>query len=116
MSGGGNGIGAPNADAALMQMHQTQVGAAAPKVGAGHGTADIAKIRKSATEFEAVFATEMLSHMFEGIGADPITGGGNGEEIYKSMMVEQYGQAIARSGTLGIADKVAAELIKAQEK
>jgi Rod binding domain-containing protein len=111
----GTGIGAPSADVAMMQMRQAASSAAAPAAKTGNG-ADVAKIKKSATEFEAVFATEMLSHMFEGIGADPVTGGGNGEEIYKSMMIEQYGQAIARSGALGIADKVAAELIKAQEK
>ena len=72
------------------------------------------QIRKSATEFEAVFASEMLSHMFQGIGADPMFGGGNGEEMFRSLLVDQYGHALARSGTLGIADKVAAELIKAQ--
>ncbi|HLG88340.1 MAG TPA: rod-binding protein [Alphaproteobacteria bacterium] len=112
----GTSIGAPSADVAMMQMRQSASSAAAPTGKAGNGSVDIAKIKKSATEFEAVFATEMLSHMFEGVGADPVTGGGNGEEIYKSMMIEQYGQAIARSGTLGIADKVAAALIKAQEK
>lgn len=111
----GTEIGAPGADMAMMQMRQSAANAAAPTAKAGQAT-DIAKVRKSATEFEAVFATEMLSHMFEGIGANPVTGGGNGEEIYKSMMIEQYGQAIARTGTLGIADKVTAALIKAQER
>lgn len=110
------GIGAPSADVAMMQMRQSAASTAAPTAKSGNGAPDLAKIKKSATEFEAVFATEMLSHMFEGVGVDPVTGGGNGEEIYKSMMIEQYGKAIAHSGALGIADKVAAELIKAQEK
>jgi hypothetical protein len=75
-----------------------------------------ASIRSAAVEFEAVFASEMLSHMFKGVGSDPLFGGGNGEEVFRSMMVDQYGRAIARTGTLGIADQVAAALLKAQEK
>ena len=112
----GADFGAPSADLAMMQMRQSAAKAADPAAKTAQGGPDIAKIKKSATEFEAVFATEMLSHMFEGVGADPVTGGGNGEEIYKSMMTEQYGQAIARSGKLGIADKITAELLKAQER
>ncbi len=97
-----------NADIAMLAARQS------PSAGL-HGKADMAQIRKSATEFEAVFANEMLSHMFQGVGTDPMFGGGHGEDAFKSMLVEQYGNAIARSGTLGIADRVTAELIKAQE-
>lgn len=112
----GADLKAPTADLAMTQLRQSAAKAADPTAKVGNGKMDLAQIKKSATDFEAVFATEMLSHMFEGIGADPMFGGGNGEEVFKSMMIDQYGHAIARSGSLGIADKVAAELIKAQER
>jgi hypothetical protein len=36
--------------------------------------------------------------------------------MFRSMMIDEYGKAIARSGTLGIANQVTAALLKAQEK
>ena len=106
----------PTPDLATMQLRQSTAKAADATLKTGHGKIDMAQIKKSASDFEAVFATEMLSHMFEGISADPMFGGGNGEEVFKSMMIDEYGHAIARTGSLGIADKVAAELIKTQER
>ena len=106
----------PASDLAAMQLRQSTAKTADATLKAGQAKMDPAQIKKAATDFEAVFATEMLSHMFEGIGADKMFGGGNGEEVFKSLMIDQYGHAIARTGALGIADKVAAELIKAQER
>ncbi len=74
-----------------------------------------AAIRKAAEEFEAVFVAQMLAPMFETIESDTMFGGGPGEDIYRSMMVEEYGKAIARSGGVGIADSVARELLSIQE-
>ena len=104
------------ADLAMSQGRQSAVRSADTAVSSAHGKANIAQVKKSATDFEAVFASEMLSHMFEGVGADPMFGGGNGEEMFKSVLIDQYGKALAQTGKLGIADKVAAELIKAQER
>ncbi len=79
------------------------------------GTSDRKSIREAAEEFEAVFVSQMLTPMFETLESDSMFGGGPGEEIYRSMMVQEYGKAIARSGGIGIADSVARELIKIQE-
>ena len=100
---------ASSADVAMLAARQSASSAGL------HGKAGLAQIRKSATDFEAVFASEMLSHMFQGLGTDPMFGGGHGEDAFRSLLVDQYGHAIAKSGTLGIADRVTAELIKAQE-
>jgi Rod binding domain-containing protein len=72
------------------------------------------KIDESAKEFEAVFATEMMKPMFEGIKPDKEFGGGKGEEIFQGMMLDQYGKIMADRGGLGIADAVKAELIRLQ--
>ena len=107
---------APAPDAALLNMQKAAVDRARTATATGKtGTVDMGAIRKTATEFEAVFASEMLSHMFQGVGTDPEFGGGHGEEAFRSLMVDQYGKALAKTGTLGIADKVAAEMIKIQE-
>ena len=105
----GMSMTAPTADVAMMAARQYA------SAGSLHGKADMAQIKKSATDFEAVFASEMLSHMFQGIGTDPMFGGGHGEDMFRSMLIDQFGHSLAQSGKLGIADKVTAELIKAQE-
>ncbi len=79
------------------------------------GKVDGKAIRKAAEEFEAVFLSQMLAPMFETLESDTLFGGGPGEDIYRSMMVEEYGKAIARSGGVGIADAVARELLSIQE-
>jgi Rod binding domain-containing protein len=77
--------------------------------------ADIAAARKVGQEFESVFLGQMVSHAFSGIGKDPLTGGA-GSDLYGSMLQDEYGKAVARSGGLGIADAVVRQLIKSQEK
>lgn len=76
---------------------------------------NMAAIEHAAQEFEAVFVSEMLKPMFEGIKTDPMFGGGQAEKTYKSMMMQEYGKSIAAAGGIGIADHVKAELIRIQQ-
>ena len=73
-----------------------------------------ARVKEAAKDFEAVFITQMLSHMFSGLDVDPMFGGGQGEEMFRSMMVEEYGKQMAEQGGMGIADHVQAKLIEMQ--
>ena len=73
------------------------------------------KIREAAVQFEAVFATQMLQPMFEEISTDGLFGGGQGENVFRSLLVQEFGEIIAERGGFGIADSVARELLKAQE-
>ena len=72
------------------------------------------KADEAAKEFEAVFISQMLTHMFAGIETDGMFGGGHAEDIYRGMMVEEYGKIIAQSGGIGMADALKAQLIEAQ--
>jgi len=72
-------------------------------------------IDKTAQDFEAMFATQMLQPMFEGIAVDPTFGGGHGEEVMRSFLLQEYGKMMAKTGKLGIASQVKAEMIRAQE-
>jgi len=71
--------------------------------------------RRAVEEFEAVFLSEMLSPMFEGLETDGLGGGGMGEEIFRPMLIERYAEAISRAGGVGIADSIMRELMRMQE-
>jgi flagellar protein FlgJ len=90
---------------------------AAAKPQAGHPAAkDASTAAKAARDFEAVFINEIMGAMFEGIPTDGPFGGGPGEAIFRSMMIDQYSKTIAAQGGFGLADAVKRELLQAQEK
>ena len=76
---------------------------------------DADQATKVAKDFEAVFINEMVGTMFEGIGTDGPFGGGPGEAIFRSMMIENYSKTIAAQGGFGLADAVKRELLHTQE-
>ena len=78
-------------------------------------TGDMAKLREAAQEFEGVFLSQMLKPMFENMASAPPFGGGPAEDMYRSLMVDEYGKSIAKAGGIGIADQVMREMIKMQE-
>lgn len=71
--------------------------------------------KKAAQEFEGVYIGQMLNHMYSGLPTDGYFGGGNAEEIYRGMMVTEYGNMIAEKGGIGIADHVYREMVQMQE-
>lgn len=76
---------------------------------------DKANIDKVAQDFEAVFLSQMMENMFEDVDLDPLNDG-PGEDVYKSMLVDEYGKILSRAGGIGIADHVKREMLAAQEK
>lgn len=74
------------------------------------------QIVAKAQEFESVFISEMLKPMFESVEVDPLFGGGNSEEIFRGMLVQEYGKKIAEAKGIGIADFVKRELIRIQQE
>jgi flagellar protein FlgJ len=70
---------------------------------------------KAAQDFEALFINEFLGSMFESVPTDGPFGGGPGEGIFRSMMVDEYSKTIARQGGFGLADAVKRQLIMMQE-
>ena len=76
---------------------------------------DAAAADKAAKEFEAVFIGQMVSAMFEGVKSDGPFGGGYGETVFRSLMIEQYSKTIAGQGGFGLADQVKREILRLQE-
>jgi Rod binding domain-containing protein len=72
-------------------------------------------VRRAAEEFEAVFISQMMAPMFEGLETDELFGGGPGEDIYRSVLVEEYGKSIARAGGIGLSDAIQREILRLQE-
>lgn len=73
-------------------------------------------MREVAREFEAVFISEMVKPMFEGIETDEIFGGGKGEEIFRGMMIQEYGKTVADRDATGIQTQVMNKLIEMQSE
>jgi Rod binding domain-containing protein len=70
---------------------------------------------KTSKEFESVFISQFLGSMFQGISTDGPTGGGQGEEMFRSLMIDQYGKSIEQRGGFGLATAVQRQLLKHQE-
>ena len=92
-----------------MAMAQQAPLAAAPKPTASESKADWAK------EYETVFISQFLGSMFSGIKTDGITGGGQGEEMFRSLMVNEYAKGLQQRGGFGLAAQMKAQLLKHQE-
>ena len=81
----------------------------------GNAKASAEKIDSLSNEFEAQFISQMLSNMFSTVDAHEALGGSDAEEVYNSMLVNEYGKIIARTGGVGVADQVKQMMIKQQE-
>ena len=80
-----------------------------------HGTANVAAAKKAASQFEGVFISEFLGSMFEGVSTDGPFGGGQGEAMFRSLMLDQYGKAIESRGGFGLSAAITKQLLAAQE-
>jgi len=74
-----------------------------------------AQVRKAAEDVEAFFISMVFETMFSGIKTDGEFGGGQGEKVFRSMMIQEYGKATAKAGGFGIADAVQREMLQLQE-
>ncbi|MEX0758571.1 MAG: rod-binding protein [Tistlia sp.] len=103
-------------DSALSAQLQASQFPASPAVPATPAArANLAKIERAAQDFEALFLSEMLKPMFDGLSTDGPFGGGQAEETYRGLLVEEYGKSVAKAGGIGLADQIAREMLKMQE-
>ena len=75
-------------------------------------TANEAKADAASKEYESIFISQFLGSMFSGVQSNSLTGGGQGEEMFRSLMVDQYAKGIEQQGGFGIAAQMKAELLK----
>ncbi len=98
-------------DAALsLDVARATLGATAPRLPAATKDTDAA-----ARDFEAVFISQMFEQMWAGVPTDGPMGGGTGEQVFRSLMIQDIGKQIAKQGGMGLADAVKRELLAMQE-
>lgn len=105
----------PDAAMALMKATETQTDFKLRDLKSGTKINEQMDVDAAARDFEAMFITEMMKPMFEGLETDGPFGGGKTEEVFRGLMLQEYGKMIAETGQLGIAESVKAEMIKMQE-
>ncbi|MBV9862962.1 MAG: rod-binding protein [Alphaproteobacteria bacterium] len=69
----------------------------------------------AAEQFESFFLSQSLESMFAGVDTNSLFGGGQGESVYRSLLIQEYGKIAARSGGFGIADAVQRQMLQQQE-
>ncbi|MBR0656185.1 rod-binding protein [Plastoroseomonas arctica] len=82
-----------------------------PRASANH-----ARLRETARQFEAQMLGQMLQPIFATTDASRSRfGGGAGEAQWRPMMVDAYAQAASRRGGFGIADAVYRHMLRVQD-
>ena len=76
---------------------------------------DKAKIADTAEDFESFFIYIMMESMYEGVSTDGMFGGGNAERMYRSLLLNEYGKQMAKTGTVGVKDDIMRSIIEMQE-
>ena len=72
------------------------------------------QIKAASQDFEASFMSVMLGQMFNGVGEGSQFNGGEGEQMFKSFMMDAMSKKITRSGGVGLAHHVQTEMLKLQ--
>ena len=73
------------------------------------------KARTQAREFEQVYLSTMMKQMFSGVSTEAPFGGGQAEESWRGLLVDQYAATMQKAGGIGISDMVYRDLIGLQE-
>ena len=99
-------------DAATALLSSTS---SAPPALAVPSDSTLAGAKKAGEDFESFFMSQAFENMFSGVDADPLFGGGNGESVFRSLLIQEYSKVAARSGTTGIGADVTREILRLQE-
>ena len=73
-----------------------------------------AKAKSTGEDFEAMFLNSMFQQMFSGVGQGPFSGG-NGANIWRSFLTDEYSKSFVKAGGIGIASEVQRALLAQQE-
>ncbi len=86
-----------------------------PPLAAAPISGDLAGARKSAENFSSFFISQSLESMFSEVSPGSLFGGGQGETVYRSLMLQEYGKVVSQTDGLGIVDAVQREILRLQE-
>jgi flagellar protein FlgJ len=70
------------------------------------------ELKKSCQDFESIFVNQLMKSMRNTVQKTGFITGGRGEEIFQSMLDEEYSNEISKSGKMGLAEVLFRELSK----
>jgi Rod binding domain-containing protein len=73
------------------------------------------KLEATSKDFEGMFLSQMLEIVWATVPTDGAMGGGTGESIFRSMMIQDIGRQMAQQGGIGLSSRVKEELLALQE-
>lgn len=87
----------------------------------GNGTAGLSEkqrlqARKISQDFEGIFVGMMMKSMRSTVQEDKLTGGGHGEEVYRSLLDQEYAAAAVKRGGLGLAKQIEKEIVRQESR
>lgn len=74
-----------------------------------------AEARRVAQQFESLFLNQMLEHMSASLKTDGPFGGGQGEQIFRSLLNQEYAGSLQKRGGIGLADDIYNQILKLQQ-
>jgi Rod binding domain-containing protein len=74
------------------------------------------KTRAQAQDFESMFISSMMQHMFTGIGNDGPLGNAAGVGPWRSFLTDQYAKALVKAGGLGLANQIYKSMLARQAR
>ena len=69
------------------------------------------KISQLSEDFEAIFLQLMLKSMRDTVPDNGLTNGGNGEDVFRSMLDSEYAKSMASQRFSGVADAIERTLL-----
>ena len=105
------GIGIDTSAMSAASAAYTSTGAFSGQV----GNMSDAQMDKVSKDFESMFIGQMLEPMFGDTEGSDAFGSSESGDVYKGLLMDEYGKQISRSGGIGVADFVKKELLKLQE-
>lgn len=85
--------------------------------GAGLTEKQRLQAKKVSQDFEAIFVGMMMKSMRSTVGKEKLTDGGHGEEVYRSMLDQEYANvSVKRGGGLGLAKVIEKDIIRQESR
>lgn len=72
--------------------------------------------KKISQDFEGLFIGMMVKTMHDTVGQDKLTGGGHGEEVFRSMLDQEYVDQAVKRGGFGLAKLIEKEIIQQESR
>ena len=72
--------------------------------------------KKVSQDFEGLFIGMMMKSMRETVGKDKLTGGGHGEDVYRSILDQEYVAASVKRGGFGLAKYIEKDIIRQEAR